>query len=92
MNAKESDLATPLHNACHFGDANIVKLLLAPSQSADVDVQNEEGGTPLHLAVKKWENVEIVRRLLEAKAKVISRTMTAQRPFILRARKEARKS
>lgn len=40
---------TPLHNATHFGQVEIVKILLA--QGADVDVKDNRGDTPLLMAV-----------------------------------------
>lgn len=62
--------AAPLHTAARRGNAYLVRLLL--DYGAHVDVRNQEGRTPLHLAVRYYYNnkcahkeEKVVRLLLE---------------------------
>ncbi|XP_019863138.1 PREDICTED: serine/threonine-protein phosphatase 6 regulatory ankyrin repeat subunit C-like, partial [Amphimedon queenslandica] len=58
---------TPLHYACRFGEADIIKLLITKGK-ADVNAMDKENRTPLFHVVK-WRS-EIVNILLTNGAKI----------------------
>ena len=64
---KETDWngSTPLHLAVRFADREIVELLL--SAGAPVDAQNEDGETPLDVAIKHTRKDGVIELLREAK-------------------------
>ncbi len=64
---KNSQDENPLHLASERGDVGMLRYLLQTRASALIDVQNANGDTPLHLAVKARHN-SIISLLLEAGA------------------------
>ncbi|RCK65679.1 hypothetical protein Cantr_01338 [Candida viswanathii] len=62
---------TPLHIACQFGNWEFIDIVL-DIEGVEIDPQNREGETPLHLAVKYANNGEaehgyfIIDNLLDA--------------------------
>ena len=60
VSAEDSDGMTPLHNACQSGHTKIAGLLL--DRGADIDHKNDEGSTPLNIAIREKYN-EIVKQL-----------------------------
>lgn len=63
----EKDITGPFHNAAHKGWVGGVRELLRLMPSANLDVYNEYGNTPLMLAVAA-DHDEVVKFLLEAGA------------------------
>jgi uncharacterized protein len=69
----ELKLATPLHLASQFSDgsegfAQVARTLLRVG--TDVDAKNEDGATPLHLAIMEDEDEKIVQVLVDFGANV----------------------
>lgn len=52
---------TPLHNAAHFGNGEVTRVLL--ENGADVNAKNAEGNTPLFAAVHQ-QNAEVTAMLI----------------------------
>ena len=74
VNAKRSDLWTPLHLAIRVGKLNAARMLL--DHHADVNARNDDGHVPLHL-LSRWEPREdegdgsdVAKQLLERGANV----------------------
>ena len=74
VNAKRSDLWTPLHLAIRVGKLNAARMLL--DHHADVNARNDDGHVPLHL-LSRWEPREdegdgsdVAKQLLECGANV----------------------
>ena len=65
MNAKGTDLFTPLHSASYYGCVDIVKWLL--EKGADINIENRSGETPLHLA-RRLRREEVIKLLLDKQA------------------------
>lgn len=57
---------TPLHQSCYNGQSEVVKVVLARGD-ADVNAVNDDGHTPLFIAVRK-DNVYVSELLLDAGA------------------------
>ncbi|KAH6898097.1 hypothetical protein B0T10DRAFT_577585 [Thelonectria olida] len=66
LEARDSDLATPLHYAARFGQSSIIKVLKA--RGGDIDATDRSGLTPLHLAAS-MQHLETVKILLNMGAK-----------------------
>ncbi len=66
VNAMENNCAS-LCEASRNGDVELVKVLLLSSNGADVNMQDENGCTPLYCAVSR-DNLEIVKLLLDRRA------------------------
>lgn len=55
---------TPMHRAAYAGRLEVVRLLL--QKGADLNVQDDEGKTPLHRAACSWNgSVEMLRLMLQ---------------------------
>ena len=66
LSAKRHDECTAIHFAVDIGSLNIVKLLMA--KGADINVENNNEETILHLAARAQKpNIELVKYLLENK-------------------------
>eukprot|EP01006_Ploeotia_vitrea_P017308 TRINITY_DN48408_c0_g1_i1.p1 TRINITY_DN48408_c0_g1~~TRINITY_DN48408_c0_g1_i1.p1 ORF type:complete len:684 (+),score=76.64 TRINITY_DN48408_c0_g1_i1:30-2081(+) len=63
------DACTPLHVACAGGHEEVVKILLE-SNRCTLEAENDEGLTPLQLAVAEPSTEEVVELLLQHKADV----------------------
>lgn len=63
VNAKENNGTSLLHLAVHFGDRNILKLLL--ENGADASTVADKNSTPLHFAASEKNNIKIVELLLQ---------------------------
>lgn len=65
VRSKDSNLDTPLHEACLHGQRDIVECLLARMKRDNIDInpQNSEQQIPLHLACREGY-VEVVKTLL----------------------------
>jgi hypothetical protein len=72
---------TPLHSAAHYGDVEMVQVLL--DLGADVNVRNERGETPLYYTAVDDGYIEVVRVLLEHGANVGAEDMEGRTPFSL---------
>jgi ankyrin repeat protein len=70
---KTNDGMTPLFLACSKEHTDMVKYLL--NQNADVNITNYNNEAPIHIAVKN-NNTEIVRLLIEHKAKIDAKTLS----------------
>jgi ankyrin repeat protein len=57
---------TALHNACKKNYTSIVRLLLTNNDTINVNIPNQNGNTPLMLAVYE-NNIEIIHELLKCK-------------------------
>lgn len=58
INARKSDLWTPLHIGCHWSVPDTVRLVL--EKRADPNLKNEDGDAPLHHALRK-ESLQVLR-------------------------------
>jgi ankyrin repeat protein len=72
IDAPDSDEATPLSNACRTGRREIVEILLQKTPRPKIDSKDEQGRTPLLVAVHylNLNSVRIVEMLLKAGASV----------------------
>jgi len=70
INAQDKYNETTLHNACSTGHVDVVKLLL--ENGADIELRNNGGLTPLHIACFTGGNVEIVKILLAKGSSIIA--------------------
>jgi ankyrin repeat protein len=61
VHAKDNGGHTPLHRACRYGHAEVVKALL--EKGADVHAKDSTGWTPLHYACKEG-HAEVAKALL----------------------------
>mmetsp|Transcript_12021 Transcript_12021/g.29586 ORF Transcript_12021/g.29586 Transcript_12021/m.29586 type:complete len:410 (-) Transcript_12021:336-1565(-) len=79
-NVDDEDGWTPLHWAVRYSNVDLVKMLL--EAKASVEAKNENGQTPLHLAVDKYEgNIEIVKLLLKSGANPNARDRAHMTPY-----------
>ncbi|OQR67978.1 ankyrin repeat domain-containing protein 49-like [Tropilaelaps mercedesae] len=85
VNARDSDLYTPLHRACYNGHLLIVKFLL--DNGADINASTVDGWKPLHCA-SKWNKCECALALVAAGADVNATTNGGQTPLHLAASKQ----
>ena len=88
MNAGTGNRKTALHIAAASGKTDIVKALLGAG--ARVDVADQDGNEPLHIAVANPTNGQIVKDLLNAGAKVDVANNDGMQPIHLAARSAAR--
>ena len=65
VNARDSQMRTPLHTACYDGNVPMVRVILDAVPKADLDAQDYEGNTPLHLAMIKGHDY-VARLLIQA--------------------------
>ena len=68
VNFRQDDLRTPLHLAAHCGELEVARVLI--EHKADVDSQDNEGNTPLHLLLGNTDRddddiFDLARLLLE---------------------------
>lgn len=70
VNAVDNDKNTPLHLACLNGHENCVKALMYSTSQTELNIGNNFGDTPLHLATK-WCFLDIMKILLENGASLI---------------------
>ena len=78
VNAKDSDGATPLHEAALNGNTENVKLLL--DKGADVNAKDTDGWTPLLLAAANG-HTETVKLLIDKGADVNAKTSNGATPL-----------
>ena len=67
-----------IHQAASDGDIEQVRLLI--SRRADIDVHNEAGDTPLHIAVKK-DHMQLVRFLIDQGAAIDAKNNDQKTPL-----------
>ena len=62
MNAKRDNGLNPLHHATAVGHKEIAELLI--TKGADVNAKEEDGGTPLDMAIqfKELETADLLRK------------------------------
>lgn len=73
-----NNFETPLLKATRLEDAEQVKLLLA--QKASLEQRNEDGETPIHVAVNQG-NIDVLNLLLQSKSKTEIQTCINQGTF-----------
>jgi len=80
-NAKDTTIfgTTLLHSASRSGNMELVRLLI--QEGADVNAQDEDGESPLHIAMARSNNYSIVRTLVENGADLSSRAVDGKTPF-----------
>ena len=81
IDATDEDERTPLHwtsNGYNFKDGSVIRLLL--ELGADINVESDDGSTPLHEASSNGE-LEVVRLLLECGADVEAETTDGKTPL-----------
>ena len=83
VNAPQSDGATALHWAAHWGDAETAERLIRAG--ANVNVRNDYGITPLSLASQNG-NAAIIDKLLKAGARANDAVRAGETPLMLAAR------
>lgn len=81
VNSCDSEGDTPLHNACRYGDYELVKIILS-SKKSDVSIHNDFGQTPLHYACLLG-NENVVQLLLEEKADIHKKDKEGLSPLII---------
>jgi ankyrin repeat protein len=64
VNARNNDVATPLHYVAHHNPDNIEVFRYLVSQGAGVNAKNNGGWIPLHEAAAHNSNVEVLRYLV----------------------------
>jgi ankyrin repeat protein len=84
VNAGTGNRKTALHIASASGRTEIVKALL--DAGAQVDVADQDGNEPLHIAVANPANGQIVKDLLNAGARVDAVNNDGMQPIHLAAR------
>jgi ankyrin repeat protein len=84
VNAGAGNRRTALHIAAASGNTDIVKALIGAG--ARVDVVDQDGNEPLHIAVGHPTNREIVKALLDAGARVDAANNDGMQPLHLAVR------
>lgn len=82
INLPGGDGESPLHQACAWGNVEIVRLLV--DKGADCHMRNTEGWTPLHTAAS-WGQSSVVTLLLDKGADYRALTDSKSTPIILAA-------
>lgn len=70
---------TLLHSASNSGSMELVRLLI--QEGADVNAQDEDGESPLHVAMARSENYNVARTLIENGADLSSKAVDGRTPF-----------
>jgi ankyrin repeat protein len=68
--ARAPDGWTPLHLASHFGHVRVIDLLLAHGADVNAVSRNADANAPLHAAAAGGADAALMRRLVEAGARV----------------------
>ena len=76
----------PLHIACAHGNLEIIKIIISSQPGLDINLQDSNGNTPLHVACKcEWNKTEVLPcfryLLLERKCSVNIQNNLKQLPF-----------
>lgn len=89
QNGADADTRTPvlrdtaIYGAAQVGHVDLIRMLLL--NGADIDVSNDQGSTPLHVATDRIHH-DAVRYLLEANASVAVRNNDGETPLLRAAR------
>ena len=82
INALEYRFRTPLWVAVKYNRKDVVDVFLDhETKVAGIDLDANQGWTPLHIACHTHSSIEIVQRLLEKKADPNRRTQTGKTPL-----------
>ena len=73
VNAYDKNYQTPLHRLSSCRRPNVLSLSLLLESGADVDLEDDEGFTPIQIALVE-ENYKIARLLLDHRARIMSNT------------------
>ena len=73
VNAYDKNYQTPLHRLSSCRDPNPYSLFPLLESGADVDLEDDEGFTPIQIALLE-ENYKIARLLLDHRARIVSNT------------------
>ncbi|KAL8563959.1 hypothetical protein ACOMHN_025290 [Nucella lapillus] len=83
VNARDNESQTPLFKACFVGRKEVVNYLLElndPPRKVNIDLKDDDGCTPLHIACQK-DYRYIVKRLLRVGASLCATDISGETPL-----------